>query len=363
MPRILIAARLSRSVAVLAILSSFALWAQLPPPPVPRMPLPPPGTEQPKDETPPDDQPVKTFKVGVDVVQLFFNVKDKKGGLISDQTKDNFQLLEDGKPQTIKYFSANSDLPLTLGILIDTSLSQEAVLGAEQEVGGAFLKDVMREKDMAFVMSFDVRADLLQDFTNSNRELRAALNKARINTGGNAAASIPGIGSGPVPTANRMKGTVLYDAVYLASHDELSQQVGRKAMILLTDGEDFGSQLKIRDAIEAAQKADSICYVLLVADRGFYAGSGFGYTGAGEMEKLTKETGGRMIEVGSKIEKLREAFDQISRELRSQYSVGYTPTNPNRDGGFRKVEIRSTNGYKVQARAGYYAPAGERSSN
>ena len=160
-----------------------------------------------------------------------------------------------------------------------------------------------------------------------------------------------------------MRGTVLYDAVYLASHDELSQQVGRKAMILLTDGEDEGSTLRIRDAIEAAQKSDSICYVLLVADRGFYAGAGFGYTGAGEMEKLTKETGGRMIEVGSKIEKLREAFDQISRELRSQYSVGYTPTNMSRDGGFRKVEIRSTNGYKVQARAGYYAPAGERSSN
>jgi VWFA-related protein len=125
-------------------------------------------------------------------------------------------------------------------------------------------------------------------------------------------------------------------------------------MILLTDGEDQGSRLKIRDAIEAAQKADAICYVLLIADRGFYGG--FGYSGDSDMKKLTQETGGRVIEVGNKIEKLRQAFDQISQELRSQYNAGYTPTNPNRDGSFRKVEIKSKPGdYKIQARSGYYA--------
>ena len=127
-------------------------------------------------------------------------------------------------------------------------------------------------------------------------------------------------------------------------------------MILLTDGEDQGSRLKIRDAIEAAQKADAICYVLLIADRGFYGFGGMGYSGDSDMKKLTAETGGRMIEVGNKIDKLRQAFDQISQELRSQYNIGYTPTNTNRDGGFRKVDIKSKQGdYKIQARSGYYA--------
>jgi VWFA-related protein len=147
---------------------------------------------------------------------------------------------------------------------------------------------------------------------------------------------------------------LLYDAVYLAAHDQLAHEVGRKAMILLTDGEDQGSQLRIKDAIEAAQKSDSICYVILIADRGFY---GFGYSGDSEMKKLAGETGGRVIEVGNKMEKLKEAFDQIANELRSQYNLGYTPTNSAQDGSFRKIEVRSKQSYKVQTRSGYYAIA------
>jgi VWFA-related protein len=147
----------------------------------------------------------------------------------------------------------------------------------------------------------------------------------------------------------------LYDAIYLASHDELAQQVGRKAMIILTDGEDVGSRLRIQEAIEAAQKSDSIVYVLLIADRGFYGGF---YHGDSEMKRLSHETGGRVIDVGNKFDKLREAFDQIALELRSQYSVGYTPTNLAHDGSFRKVEVRAKD-YKIQARAGYYARASQ----
>lgn len=302
------------------------------------------------------DQSVPTFKANVDVVQLFFNVKDKRGALIPDLTKDDFEVFEDGKPQTIKYFTAESNLPLTLGILIDSSGSQQRVLEMEKEVGGSFLSSILREKDMAFVISFDVNVDLLQDFTNSSRELRAALNKARINTGGGGGCGgVPGLGGGPVPCTGTPKGTLLYDAVYLASHDELSHEVGRKAMILLTDGEDQGSQLSIKDAVEAAQKSDSIVYVLLIADRGFY---GFGgYSGDSAMKKLANETGGRVIEVGNKPEKLRQAFDQISQELRSQYNIGYTSTNNKHDGTFRKVEIKSKKDYKIQARNGYYAVA------
>jgi VWFA-related protein len=298
------------------------------------------------------DQSMETLKVRVNVVQLFFNVKDKKGALIPNQTKDDFELLEDGKPQTIKYFTAESNLPLTLGILIDSSGSQMRVLEMEKEVGGAFLNDILREKDEAFVIDFDVNVDLLQDFTNDVRRLKAALNKAKINTGGGG--GIPGMGGGPVPTSNP-RGTLLYDAVYLAAHDELSHEIGRKAMILLTDGEDQGSQLRIKDAIEAAQKSDSICYVLLIADRGFY---GFGgYSGDSEMKKLAGETGGRVIEVGNKMDKLKDAFEQIARELRSQYNIGYTPTNNVQDGSFRKIEVHSKQGYKIQTRSGYYAIA------
>jgi VWFA-related protein len=304
-----------------------------------------------------EEQPETTFKVGVDVVQILFNVKDKKGGLIPNLTKDDFEVLEDGKPQTIKYFTAESNLPLTLGILVDGSVSQERVLPMEKEVGAAFLNDVIRPKDLAFILSFDVDVDLVQDFTSSTHRLKEGLESVRINAGSNAVATIPGMQPPPVPMSGMPRGTVLYDAVYLASHDELAQEVGRKAMIILTDGQDYGSRVKIKDAIEAAQKADSICYVLLIVDRQAYAGAM--YSGDSEMKKLTKETGGRVIEVGDEYKKLKQAFDEIAQELRSQYSVGYTPTNAARDGTFRKIEIRSKGGYKIQARAGRYATTGQ----
>jgi VWFA-related protein len=315
-----------------------------------------PDSDTQNQDNPPEerDQSVSTLKVNVNVVQLFFNVKDKKGGLIPSLTKGDFQLLEDGKPETIKYFAAESDLPLTLGILIDSSGSQQRVLEMEKEVGANFLAEILRPKDMAFVISFDVDSNLLQDFTNSSRRLREALNSARINAPPSSCGGLPGAGGGPLPCSSNPKGTVLYDTVYLAAHDQLAKEVGRKAMILLTDGEDQGSQLKINDAIEAAQKADSICYVLLIADRGFY---GFGgYSGDREMKKLASETGGRVIDVGNKVDKLKEAFDQIAQELRSQYNIGYTPTNAALDGSFRRVEIHTTRkDYKIQARSGYYA--------
>jgi len=304
-----------------------------------------------------EDQSLETLKVNVNVVQLFFNVKDKKGGLIPNLTKTDFDILEDGKPQSIKYFAAESNLPLTLGILIDSSGSQARVLDMEKQVGGNFLAEILREKDLAFVIGFDVNVDLLQDFSSSVPALKRGMDSARINTGGGGGV-IPGMGGGPVPTANGPRGTLLYDAVYLAAHDELAQQVGRKAMILLTDGEDQGSQLKLTDAIEAAQKSDSIVYVLLCADRGFYGGFGVGYSGDSQMKKLTSETGGRVIEVGNKYERLKDAFDQISKELRSQYNIGYSPTNAKLDGTFRKVEIHPKDkDYKIQSRLGYYAVA------
>jgi VWFA-related protein len=218
---------------------------------------------------------------------------------------------------------------------------------------------VLKPKDQAFLVSFDVNVDLLQDYTNSSRLLARALGKAQINTaGGNGAAGIPGAGGGTIPTIGNPKGTVLYDAVYQAAIDKMSQQTGRKAVILLTDGEDEGSEHKITDAIAAAQRSNIIAYVILIADRGFYGS--FGYSGYSAMKRLTEETGGRLIDVGNNGKKLEAAFQQIEDELRTQYVATYTPINTKLDGGFRRlgVECRG-DGMNVQVRKGYYASAPE----
>jgi len=322
---------LIRCASVLAALLLFSAGAQEPP-------------AKPDEET--------TFKVSVDVVNVYFNVKDRRGALVPDLKAGDFELHEDGVQQKIKYFSAESDQPLTLGLLIDSSGSQQRVLDAEKEIGSQFLADVLGPKDLAFVISFDVSVDLLQDFTNSRKELRDGLYRARINAGPGCGGG-PGLGGGPLPCPSRPRGTLLYDAIWLAANEKLGREVGRKAMIILTDGVDMGSTYNLKTAIEAAQRADSICYVLLIADREF-AQLG---DGEGSMKNLAEQTGGRLIRVGNRYEKLKQAFDQIALELRSQYSIGYTPTNNKRDGSFRRVEIRAKGDYRVQARRGYYANA------
>jgi VWFA-related protein len=313
---------------------------------------PPPAQQAPPSQEPESEEPLQTFKAQVNVVNLFFNVKDKHGMLIPNLTKGDFDVFEDGKPQTIKYFSAESNQPLTLGILIDTSPSQMHVLTIEQESCSEFLRSVLRPKDLAFLINFDADIDLDQDFTSNANQLSRALSKLEIN-GGASGGGLPGLGGGPIPNSHP-RSTALYDAVYLAADEKLKNEVGRKAMIVFTDGEDEGSHLRIKDAIEAAQKADTICYVILIADRGFYGG--LGYSGDVAMKKLAEETGGRVIEVGNKQDKLRAAFDQIQNELRSQYNIGYTPTNNKLDGTYRKIQIHAKGeGMKVQARQGYYA--------
>jgi VWFA-related protein len=326
---------------------STAGWAQLAPSP----------DEAPVSTAPaaPEENSVATFKLTVNLVDVFFTVKAKDGTLVPHLTKNDCTITEDKEPQKLKSFVAETQQPLTLGILLDTSGSQQRVLPLEQDVGSQFLQRVLRQKDEAFLISFDVDVDLMQDFTNSARQLTRAMNKAEINTaGGNGAAGIPGAGGGTVPTIGDPKGTVLYDAVYLASREKLSQESGRKAMILLTDGEDMGSSHKIGEAIAAAQKSNVIVYVILIADRGFYGG--FGYSGYSTMKKITEETGGRLIDVGNNGKKLEAAFQQIEDELRTQYVATYTPSNTKLDGTFRKlgVECRG-DGMKVQVRKGYYA--------
>ncbi len=230
------------------------------------------------------------------------------------------------------------------------------MLPIEKDSGARFLREVLTPKDEAFLISFDVNVDLLADYTSSPNELKRAIDKASINEA-SSSAGIPGIGGGPMPTSNP-RGTLLYDAVYLAAHDKLQSQTGRKILIILTDGQDQGSQETIKSAIDAAQKANTIVYPILIADRAGYAAAGMIYTGSSQMEQLARETGGRVINTGNG-RKLEDAFDAIQDELRSQYLASYTPTNKTADGKFRKIEMNCGKGIDVQSRKGYYAIAGD----
>ncbi len=310
-----------------------------------------------------DDQaPVTTFKADVNLVSLYFSARDKHGVLIPNLTKDDCTVFEDKTPQKLKNFTRDTDQPLTLGILLDTSGSQQNVLPLEQQTGSAFLKRILRPKDEAFLVSFDVDIDLLSDFTSNASALARDMDKAQINVGGGGGPA-PGIGQGPIAQHGTPKGTLLYDAVYLASHDKLSTETGRKALILLTDGEDQGSDKKIDQAIEAAQKANAMVYVLLIADRGFYGGGfgmGMGYSGDSYMHRMAEQTGGRVIDVGNNGKKMEQAFGQIEDELRTQYVASYTPLNTQLDGSYRHIDVQcqqSGEKLKVQARKGYYAVA------
>lgn len=303
-------------------------------------------------DTTQDEKPIATFKLSVDLVDVVFTVKDKNGNLVPHLTKADCTVSEDKQQQTLKSFVTQTDQPLTIGMLLDTSYSQVNVLPLEQQAGGEFFDHVLRAKDEAFIVSVDVNVDLLQDLTNSTRSLSRALNKAQINAG------VGGFGPGPVPTQGQPRGTLLYDAIYLASHEKMTEETGRKALILLTDGEDQGSKTKIEDAIAAAQKANVIIYVILIADPRGYFSQGLGYYGYSPMKKVAEETGGRLIDVGNNANKLQTAFEQIQDELRTQYIATYTPSNTKLDGTFRRIGIECGEGTKVQVRKGYFAPKG-----
>ena len=288
-----------------------------------------------------------TIKAEVNLVNLFATVRDKNKRVITDLKQDNFKIFEDGHEEKIAFFSKEMTMPITLGLLLDTSGSEQNMLGAIQGAGSRFLRRVLRKGDEAMIISFDTDVDLLSDFTDDRSILDRAINKARINTpGGGYIAGNPGpIGSGNIT------GTALYDAIYLACGEKLNGEAGRKAIVIVTDAQDEGSKVKMEEAIEAAQRTDTVIHVLLVADPRF-GGNG------GVARRLTEDTGGRVIYVNSE-KKLEEAFDQISEELRSQYTLGYYPTNAAKDGKFRKIHVDVDNhDMKVLARKGYYAPRG-----
>jgi VWFA-related protein len=218
---------------------------------------------------------------------------------------------------------------------------------------------VIRTKDQAFLISFGKDTQLLQDFTSSPRQLIAAMRdlKGDGQSPRIGRSPIP-VNTGPLPDSSNPKGTLLYDAVYLASTEKLKNEVGRKALILITDGEDQGSTYSIKNAIEMAQKSDAIVFSIYYVDKGFYSRGGLSFGGGGDegaLKKISDETGGHVFTVSNK-HPLSEVFKEIQEELRDQYSIGYTPTNAVRDGSFRHIEIKTDNSdYHVQARAGYYA--------
>ncbi|HEV3197201.1 MAG TPA: VWA domain-containing protein [Bryobacteraceae bacterium] len=286
------------------------------------------------------DTPV--FSTDVKVVNVLATVRNKTGSLVGNLSQDDFLLSEDGHPQTIRYFARESNLPLTLGLMVDTSGSQRRVLDAERGACLRFLDQVVREKqDQVFIMQFDSAVQMRQALTSSVARLDDALayvdtetmRQLRMQNGG---------------------GTLLYDAVARASDDVMKKQKGRKALIVLSDGVDFGSYGTLQDAVEAALRADTLIYSILYSDPGAYGLFG-GHDGARVLQRMSSETGGSFFEV-SKKQTVDRMFEILQDELRNQYSLGYVSDKPVTLSGFRAIQLTARQkGLAVQARRQYWA--------
>ena len=382
--------------AAACVLASLTfLWAQQQAQPHPAQPV------QPTGQTP-------TISVNVRVVNVLATVRDKHGNLVNSLSQNDFTLEEDGRPQTIKYFTRESDLPLTLGLLVDTSYSQREALDQEKSASSAFAGQVLRDnKDAAFLIHFDHEVELLQDLTKSREKMVGAFQQLQIGdrpsfsqTGGGQQGGGGGRGGRHGGGSGGGAGTLLYDSVYLASNELMAKEHGRKAVIVLTDGVDHGSKMTLTSAIESAQRADTMVYSIYFKGNeggggnthfggpwngggggggrrgGGWPGGGGGYPGGGGngggrrgggsgessedgkkvLKQLSEETGGRMFEV-SKKEPIDQIYSQIQAELRNQYNLGYTPDRAADDGPeYRHIKVAiKQKDMAVQAREGYYA--------
>ena len=339
---------------------------------------------------------VATIAVDVNVVALPVTVRDKHGAIVKDLTKDDFTLQEDGRPQAIKYFSLDSNLPLTLGLLVDTSMSQREVLDQERNASHSFLDQMLtQQKDKAFLLHFDHEVELLQDLTHSREKLQSALDLLKTGDDDRSRSNDPN--NDDSRSGRRHGGTELYDAVYLASNELMKKQTGRKAVIILSDGVDRGSKTSLESAIESAQRSETIVYSIYFKGHeehdhrdgggnpgrgggypgggypgGGYPGGGGGYPGGGRrgggqrtpsephvdgkkiLERLSKETGGRFFEV-SKKQLVGDIYTNIADELRMQYSLGFTPDKDAAGEGYHRVLLQvKKKDMEVQTRAGYY---------
>ncbi|HEX4067816.1 MAG TPA: VWA domain-containing protein [Acidobacteriaceae bacterium] len=334
--------------------------------------------------------PASTITVNVPLVNLPVIVRDKNGVLVQNLTKADFALSVDGHPQTIRYFDQDNDLPLILGLLVDTSGSVRSVLPEERDASETFLDQMLtappnRPPDQAFLIQFAHETDLLQSLTSSRPKLREALNQIgapSFDDSANNNNSNSGYGGyghrGGHGGGHGGAGTTLYDAIYLASNNLMQKQQGRKALVLLTDGEDRGSMETLTSAIAAAQRAETVVYAIYFQGEqhgyggrggGFgHGGYGGGFPGGGHrggephvdgkkiLEQITGATGGRMFEVTGK-QTFAAIYTQIAEELRSQYRLGYTPQGPAAAEGFHHVDLTIPKEKKlfVQTRDGYYS--------
>jgi VWFA-related protein len=331
-------------------------------------------------------QQAPPISVDVKMVSMLATVRDKHGHLVNTLTKDDFVVEQDGHPQIITYFTKESDLPLTLGLLVDTSMSQRRVLDQERSASHDFLDQVLREdKDKAFVIHFDYEVELLRDLTSSRKKLDASLDElgapqfSQAGGSGSGGGGNGGSGGGRGSHGRGGGGTLLYDSVYLASNEIMKKQQGRKALIILTDGVDRGSKETLQDAIETAQRADTLVYTILFADKegygnggGYGGGHGGGMGGGGMggghhrypeesrpdgkkiLEQMSRETGGRFFEV-SKKEPIDQIYTAINEELRNQYGLGYVPDTTDATLGYHKIRLTvKQKDATVQTREGYY---------
>jgi VWFA-related protein len=324
-----------------------------------------------------------TFSTDVRVVSVLATVRDKQGRIAADLTKDDFDLTEEGRPQTIRYFSRETDLPLTLGLLVDTSLSQRQVLGEERVASRRFVEKVLREdRDQTFLIHFDHDTELLQDLTSSRAKLERALDelelpqdaRPQMRRGGGLPGGVGGGYPGGGGRRGNGPGTTLYDAVLLASDELMRKRQGRKALVLLTDGVDNGSKVPLSEAIESAQRSDTLVYSILFAgEEGQQQPFGGGYGGGRRrsggfppapqrqrpdgrqvLERMSRETGGSFFEVSRKLS-IDQIYDRIEEELRNQYNLGFTPDKPDAGSGFRRISVTvKPKGMIVQSRQGYY---------
>jgi VWFA-related protein len=355
-----------------------------PPPQKPSAPSPAPQSQS-QQQAPPQSQ--SKISTEVKLVTVYAAVRDKHGKIIPNLNQADFALQEDARPQTIKYFARESDLPLTLGLLVDTSLSQRRVLDQEKSASYSFFDHILRvDKDKAFLIHFDREVELLQDLTASREKLRAGLETLDTPSFSNTSAGSGGGGGGSGSGRGHGHGgggggTLLYDSIYLASNELMKKQQGRKALIILTDGVDHGSKESLNTAIASAQRADTAVYSILFADEdaygnggrggygghGGYGGGGMGRGGGGRypqqdrpdgkkvLERISKETGGQLFEV-KKTLSIEEIYAQIEEELRNQYSLAYTPDRPGDDATYHLIHVTvNQKDLVVQAREGYYS--------
>jgi VWFA-related protein len=311
-----------------------------------------------REEVPQDSDEV--IKVETNLTNIFFTAADKNKRFISSLKAEDIRVLEDGQPQDIFTFQTNIDLPLSLAILIDTSISEQRTLPDEKAAAQAFLESVMRaNKDEAAIISFTGDTTLEQGFTGNIERLRRAIDHVEfVPPSGYVGGGVIVNGTPPISGTNQSLAgsTAVWDAVWATSEELISTSAEhtRRAIILLTDGDDTSSRMKIHEAIERAQKSDALIYAIGIGDR---------YTfnvNEGALRKIAEQTGGRAYFPQHERD-LRDAFEQIQKDLREQYLVAYSPTNKARDGSYRKIEIEVVNpslkqqNLKLNYRSGYFA--------